>query len=210
MSRPLITEKEVLIAAQHGKRELLILPNTLITPLARDTAKSMGIYFAEQSNTSSVPPSLHPLTIALGSDHSGFEVKSELKKILTEKNYRLIDVGTDSAVSCDYPDFALKVGEALRSGRASFGVMIDGVGAASAVVMNKIPSVRAASCYNELTATMARAHGNANALALGARMLGLDALKSILTAFLTAQYEGGRHDARLEKIKSIERQFFRP
>jgi ribose 5-phosphate isomerase B len=209
MSRPLITEKDVIAAARSGKCELEIPPDALFTPLARDAAKSLGVAFIEKSNNPALLPAPDLLTIALGCDHSGIEAKLELKKMLTEKNYRLLDVGTDSNASCDYPDFAFKVGEALKNGRVAFGIMIDGVGAASAVVMNKIPTVRAANCCSELTAKIARLHGDANALSLGARILGLEAMKSIVLTFLSTPYEGGRHDARLEKIKAIERQFSR-
>jgi ribose 5-phosphate isomerase B len=207
MSRPLITEKDVLSAVRSGKRQLYTPPNTLITPLARDAAKAHGLNFvATKEEAVSLPPN-EQLTIAIGSDHSGFQAKAELKKILIETKYRLIDVGTESEASCDYPDFALKVGEALKSGRATFGIMIDGVGTASAVVLNKIPTIRATPCYNEFTAKMARAHGNANALTLGARALGIETLKSIVQTFLATPFEGGRHDARLEKIRAIEQQY---
>jgi len=209
MFRPLITEKEVLSAVRSGKRELYTPPNTLITPLARDAAKAHGLNFVStKAESLSLPPN-EMLTIAIGSDHSGFQTKAELKKFLSEKNYRLLDVGTESEASCDYPDFALKVGEAVRNGRATFGIMIDGVGTASAVVLNKIPTLRAVSCYNEFTAKMARAHGNANALTLGARALGIETMKSIVQTFLTTAFEGERHETRLEKLRAIEQQYLR-
>lgn len=207
MSRPLITEKDVLSAVRSGKSELYTPPKTLITPLARDAAKVYGLNFvATKEESQSLPPN-EMLTIAIGCDHSGFQTKVELKKFLAEKSYRLIDVGTESEASCDYPDFALKVGETVRSGRATFGMMIDGVGTASAVVLNKIPSIRATPCYNEFTAKIARAHGNANALTLGARSLGIETMKSIVQTFLTTPFEGARHEARLEKIRAIEQQY---
>ncbi len=209
MSRPLITEKDVLLAVRSGKRELYTPPRALITPLARDAAKAHGLNFVvTKAESESLPPN-EMLTIAIGSDHSGVQTKTELKKFLTEKNYRLLDVGTESEASCDYPDFALKVGEAVKNGRATFGIMIDGVGTASAVVLNKIPSIRATACYNEFTAKVARAHGNANALTLGARSLGIEAMKSIVQTFLATPFEGARHEARLEKIRAIEQQYLR-
>ncbi len=129
--------------------------------------------------------------------------------MLAEKQYRVIDVGTATEESCDYPDFALLVGDAVRSGRARFGVMLDGVGSASAVVLNKLPSIRAACCYNEFSARIARAHGDANVLTLGAKALGIESLKSIVAAFLDTHFEGGRHLARLQKIADLEQQLSR-
>jgi ribose 5-phosphate isomerase B len=204
--KKLITEKDILAAVRSGTRRLEVLPNALITPLARDRAKELGIVFAAPSEKKELP-SPDTLTIVIGSDHSGFAAKAELKKLLTEKNYRVIDVGTDSETSCDYPDFALKVGEALKDGRATFGIMIDGVGTASGIVLNKIPRVRAAVCYNEFTATIARSHGNANALSLGARSLGIEVLKSVTLTFLMTAFEGERHATRLGKLDAIEKKF---
>lgn len=209
MSRPLITEKDVLSAARSGKRELYMPPNAIITPLARDAAKASGVRFASSKEEPQALPQNEHLTIAMGCDHSGFQTKMELKKFLAEKNYRVLDVGTESEESCDYPDFALKVGEAVRSGRATFGIMIDGVGTASAVALNKIPTIRATPCYNEFTAKIARAHGNANALALGARSLGIETMKSIVQTFLATPFEGERHEARLEKLRAIEQRYSR-
>ncbi len=209
MPRPLITEKDVLFAVRSGKRELYMPLGALVTPLAYDAAKTHGLKFVTHKEQSHQLPPNEMLTIAIGCDHSGFETKKELKKFLVEKNYRVLDVGTDSEASCDYPDFALKVGEAIRSGRATFGIMIDGVGTASAVVLNKIPTLRAASCYNEFTAKIARSHGDANALTLGARSLGIEVMKSIVQTFLATPFEGAHHTLRLEKIRTIEQQYLR-
>ncbi|MCS6990142.1 MAG: ribose 5-phosphate isomerase B [Chloroherpetonaceae bacterium] len=207
MPRPLITENDVRRAARNGKRELYSPPNAIITPLARDVAQTLGLRFVSSKNESAALPPNDLITIAIGSDHSGFCAKAELKTFLADKGYRLLDVGTDSEQSCDYPDFAEKVGEAIRTGRATFGIMLDGVGTASAVALNKIPSIRAASCYNEFTARIARAHGDANALSLGARSLGIETMKSIVQTFLATSFEGERHEARLEKIRAIERRY---
>lgn len=207
MSRLLITEKDVLSAVRSGKRKLYTPPSALITPLARDAARAHGLNFVTTKDESPSLPPNELLTIAIGCDHSGFQTKVELKKFLAEKNYRLLDVGTESEASCDYPDFAVKIGEAVRSGRATFGIMIDGVGTASAVVLNKIPTLRATPCYNEFTAKIARAHGNANVLTLGAGALGIETMKSIVEVFLTTPFEAGRHETRLEKIRAVEQQY---
>lgn len=209
MPRPLITENDVLFAARSGKKELRAPSNAIITPLARDSAKTLGVRFVSEPTEPPALPANDLLTIAIGSDHAGFHAKTELKTFLAAQGYRVFDVGADSDRRCDYPDFAEKVGEALRTGRATFGVMIDGAGTASAVVLNKIPSVRAASCESEWTARIARAHGNANALTLGARGLGIDAMKAIAQTFLTTVFEGGRHQERLDKIQAIEQRHFR-
>jgi ribose 5-phosphate isomerase B len=207
--RQLIAESDVIVAARAGKREIVIEPRALITPLARDTAKILGVRFVDASSSQATAVQSAMVDVVIGSDHSGVAAKAELKKFLAEKQYRVIDVGTMSEQSCDYPDFALLVGDAVRSGRATFGLMLDGVGTASAVVLNKLPSIRAACCYNEFSARIARAHGDANVLTLGAKTLGIESLKSIVAAFLDTPFEGGRHLARLQKIADLEQRFSR-
>lgn len=207
----LITEKIVSDAVKSGLGELAVTLQTLITPLARDRARDLGLSFVITSAL--IPkPSLKSegRTVALGSDHSGFAAKTELVQFLAAQGFGILDVGTDSDKSCDYPDFAFKVGEAVMTGQASFGIMIDGVGTASAVVLNKMPFVRAVSCCNEFTAKIARAHGDANVLTLGARTQGIEILKSLSHLFLTTAFEAGRHTARLEKIRAIEQKFLKP
>lgn len=210
MGRSLVTEKDILRAARAGRRELSITEKTLITPLARDTARQLGIVFIlGDSTTPLTPPEPGVTVIAIGSDHSGFAAKEGLRQFLTDQNYRILDVGTDSGERCDYPDFAYKVGETVMTHRASFGIMIDGAGIASSMVLNKLPGIRAACCYNELAARLARAHTDANVLTLGASILGGEMLRQITFSFLTTVFEGDRHQERLQKLREIEKKFYK-
>jgi ribose 5-phosphate isomerase B len=210
MGRSLVTEKDILRAARAGMRELSISEKTLITPLARDTARQLGVVFVLGESLAPLsPPEPGVSLIAIGSDHSGFAAKDTLRQFLSDQQYRVLDVGTDSGERCDYPDFAYKVGEAVMTNRASFGLMIDGTGIASSMVLNKLPGIRAACCYNELAAKLARAHTDANVLTLGASMLGGEMLRQITLSFLTTVFEGGRHRERLQKLREIEKKFYK-
>ena len=148
--------------------------------------------------------------VAIGSDHGGFDLKKDLIPFIVELGWRTRDVGTDSERSCDYPDFAYAVARLVTSGEAAFGIMIDGAGIGSAVACNKVPGARAACAYNEFTARNSRAHNNANILTLGSRTLGIEVCKSVVRAFLSTDFEGGRHQNRVDKISDIERRFSRP
>ncbi len=209
--RPLITESVVQEALQANRRTLLVTPKTLITALARDTAQAHGLTFVETqpdpSPAAGSTPSRQTRVVAIGSDHGGFGYKEILKPHITELGWRVLDVGTDSEASCDYPDFAFAVARAVALGHADYGVMIDGAGLGSAMVCNKVPGIRAACAYNEFTAWNARAHNNAQVLTLGSRTLGTEVCKRILTRFLSTDFEGGRHAKRVGKITDVEARF---
>ncbi|OGU30058.1 MAG: ribose 5-phosphate isomerase B [Ignavibacteria bacterium GWA2_35_9] len=142
---------------------------------------------------------------AIGSDHTGFKVKNILSKIITEKGFEVIDVGTFDEKSCDYPDFALAVAEKVQSMSVDFGIIVDATGIPSAITANKLKGIRAATCYNEFSTRSAREHNNANVLVLGAKALGEETIKSILEVWLNTNFGGGRHQKRLDKISDIER-----
>ena len=146
-----------------------------------------------------------PRVVALGSDHGGFAYKQELAAFVRERGWEVLDVGTHSEASCDYPDFAYAVARAVAVGRAGFGVMIDGAGIGSAMVCNKVSGIRAACAYNEFTAWNARAHNDAHVLTLGSRTLGIEVCKRIAAVFLDTAFEGGRHQARVAKIDEVGR-----
>lgn len=210
--RSLITEKHVREALQAGKLSLAVAPGTLITPLARDTAREGGLAFvAAPSETPAPAPSAPSCActhvVAIGSDHGGFAYKETLKPLLVEWGWQVLDVGTDKEKSCDYPDFAYAVARAVALGKADYGVMIDGAGLGSAMVCNKVPGIRAACAYNEFTAWNARAHNNAQVLTLGSRTLGIEVCKRIARLFLETPFEGGRHEGRVGKIKNVEARF---
>jgi ribose 5-phosphate isomerase B len=139
-------------------------------------------------------------TIAIASDHAGYELKSQMKGELERLGYGVLDLGTDSPASVDYPDFADKLAAALSDGRAARGVLVCGTGIGIAMAVNRHRHVRAAACHNSSAARLARQHNDANVLALGARLIGLEVAKDCLAAFLNNAFEGGRHARRVQKM----------
>ena len=142
--------------------------------------------------------------VALGADHAGFPLKEDLKAWLITHGYDLVDLGTQSADSVDYPDFALGVGSAITAGKADRGVLVCGTGIGMAMAANKVPGVRAAACSDAFTARMSREHNDANILALGARVTSREAAIEILEIWLGAEFAGGRHARRVEKIVALD------
>ena len=147
------------------------------------------------------------IVVALGTDHGGVDLKETLKVFLQENGYEVIDVGTHTTDSVDYPDIALKVAELVASGKACRGIIIDGAGIGSCMAANKVPGVRAALCYDYATAVNSREHNNANTLTLGAGLIGTNLAKQILTTWLDTDFAGGRHARRVDKISAIETRF---
>jgi ribose 5-phosphate isomerase B len=144
--------------------------------------------------------------IALGADHAGFEEKEKLKKTLDELGVEYEDVGTFSTDSVDYPDFAQKVGEKVESGEAEQGILVCGSGIGVAIAANKMHGIRAAQAWNEETARLARQHNNANVLTIGARVVPEEEIPKIVKAWFAADFEGGRHEKRVEKIMNLEKE----
>jgi ribose 5-phosphate isomerase B len=143
--------------------------------------------------------------VALGSDHAGFDLKNTIKALLDGLKIPYEDFGTASSASDDYPDFAEAVSLAVVTGRADLGILVCGTGIGMAMAANKIPGVRAAVVWNQTSATLSRAHNDANIMAIGGRTTPAGEAEGILRAFLFTAYEGGRHDARLAKIARLER-----
>src|ERR1700741_601091 len=143
--------------------------------------------------------------VALGADHAGFPLKEDLKGWLISRGYDVVDVGTQSTGSVDYPDFAVGVAGAITAGKAACGVLVCGTGIGMAMAANKVPGVRAAACSDAFTARMSREHNDANVLALGARITARDAAIEILEIWLGAEFAGGRHARRVEKILALDR-----
>lgn len=146
------------------------------------------------------------MKIAIGSDHAGFLVKNELIKLIKEKKYDFIDCGTYSQESCDYPDYALKVGKEVVSKNADFGVVICGTGIGISIAANKVKGVRCALVYNKETAILSKMHNNANVIAFGARQFSLEEIKEFFQAYLDTSFEE-RHQKRIDKICSLEENF---
>lgn len=138
--------------------------------------------------------------LALGADHAGYELKEFLKKYLTEKGFDIIDFGTDSNKSVDYPDFAHPVAKAVNDHKIETGILICGSGNGVSIVANKYPNVRAALCWKTELADLARRHNNANILSLPARFISFEDAIKIVDLFLSTTFEGERHQLRIDKI----------
>jgi ribose 5-phosphate isomerase B len=141
--------------------------------------------------------------IAIGSDHRGVEFKSKIIALLKSWCYECQDCGAYSEEPVDYPDIAAKVAYAVTAGEFDCGILICGTGIGMSIAANKIKGIRAALAYDEFTATRARLHNDANVLCLGS--LGPGNVTAMLNAFLTTEFEGGRHQRRLEKISALEK-----
>lgn len=144
------------------------------------------------------------MKIAIGCDHAAYTFKEEIKAYLTEKGHTLIDKGCYSAERADYPDHGIAVGEAVASGEAERGIVICGSGIGISIAANKVKGVRCALCSEPLSARLSRNHNDANVLAMGARLIGLEMGKAIVDEWLVAEFEGGRHVGRIEKISRYE------
>ena len=142
--------------------------------------------------------------IAVGADHAGFELKTHLVEHLKENGYDVLDVGTDSEESVDYPDYAVKVAQAVACGRAGCGLLICGSGLGAAIAANKVADVRAVTANTVELARLSRQHNDANVLAVGARIVEPGVAEEILDSWLDMEYEGGRHQRRVDKITRLE------
>ena len=140
------------------------------------------------------------MTIAIGADHAGYEYKKSISKMLKQKGYKVLDFGTHSPDSVDYPDFAHPVAKALESGKATLGVLICGSGNGVCMTANKHQGIRAALCWKVELAALARQHNNANIICLPARFVSLRMARKMVVTFLETPFEGGRHERRVEKI----------
>ncbi len=144
--------------------------------------------------------------IALAADHAGFEEKEKIKTALTELGVEFEDMGTNSPDSVDYPDYAIKVGRAVAGGEFDQGLLVCGSGTGMAIAANKVHGVRAAVAWSPEIARLAREHNNANILSLPARFINDDQAKEIVKAWFSADFEGGRHERRVEKIVEAEKE----
>ena len=144
--------------------------------------------------------------IALGADHAGFQAKESIRKYLESAGYEVSDQGTWSEESVDYPDFAIKVARRVQQGQNDLGILVCGTGIGMAMAANKIGGVRAAVAHDAMTARMSREHNDANVLALGARVLNEREIIDAATSFLSAQFAGGRHQRRIDKISELDQE----
>ncbi len=199
-SREVIDETDVNAVPEGGS--LIIPAGALVTPLAQSTALSRHVKLIPAGEAKKSAP--ENAVVALGADHGGYGMKEMLKADL-QSRYTVIDCGTNSGESVDYPDFALAVAELVSNGRAWRGIMIDGAGIGSCMVANKVPGVRAALCYDYATAVNSREHNDANYLTLGAGLIGSALAKQIVDTWLKTEFGGGRHAKRVDKIMAVEK-----
>ena len=139
-------------------------------------------------------------TVAVAADHAGFGLKEILKQELVEGGYEVLDLGTGSEESVDYPDFGNALAEAVATGRAGRGVAVCGSGVGISIAVNRHPGVRGALCHDSLGARLARQHNDANVLVMGGRVIGVEVARDCLQTFLNTEFEGGRHARRVDKL----------
>lgn len=140
------------------------------------------------------------MKIGMASDHAGYEYKTRLAELLKKKGYEVVDFGTDSEVSCDYPDYAHPLAEAVEKGKVDLGVALCGTGNGMAMTLNKHHGVRAGLAWNSEIGRLVKAHNNANVLVMPARFISYAMAARILNTWLSSQFEGGRHQRRIDKI----------
>ncbi|MFZ1491364.1 MAG: ribose 5-phosphate isomerase B [Ilumatobacteraceae bacterium] len=145
--------------------------------------------------------------IVIGSDHAGYELKQHLVRLLGEQGHAVVDLGTHSTESCDYPPICAAVGRTVRDGEAELGIVLGGSGQGEQLAANKVRGVRAALCNDLYTAKMARAHNDANVLSMGARVVGTGLAEEIVATFLDTAFEGGRHARRVAQLMALEDEF---
>lgn len=145
------------------------------------------------------------MKIALGCDHGGWELKNIIEGVLKSLDIEVVDMGTGSEDSVDYPDYGEKVAEAVSHGEVDRGIAVCGTGIGMSIVANKYPGVRAALCHDSFTARMSRLHNDSNVLVLGGRVTGREVAVEMLKQWLATPFEGGRHKRRLDKIDHIEK-----
>lgn len=179
----------------------------------RVVAKTLGSSEPKPVTTPASTPSHNPgsskKVVAIGADHGGYDLKEALKPELSVLGFEVQDLGTNSKEAVDYPDFAHAVAQAVGTGKAWRGIMIDGAGIGSCIVANKVPNVRAGMAYDYSSAVNSREHNDTNVLTLGAGLIGPSLAKQIVKTWLTTDFAGGRHTSRLDKIKSVERQYLK-
>ncbi len=144
------------------------------------------------------------MKIALGSDHAGFELKAHLIERLSAQGHLTLDLGTDSTEPVDYPGYCAGVGRAVVAGDADWGIVLGGSGQGEQIAANKVRGVRAALCNDLYTARMARAHNDANVLSIGARVVGVGLAEEIVDLFVTTEFEGERHQRRVDQVMALE------
>lgn len=170
-------------------------------PTCLDKNHRIGLLFARSSGDS--------MKVVVASDHAGIDLKERIIKLLNGMSIKMEDLGTDSKDPVDYPDYGIRVAEAVSQGDADRGILVCGTGIGMSIVANKFPKVRAALCYDAFTAKISRLHNDSNVLVLGQRVLDSKLAIDIIKIWLTTGFEGGRHRRRVEKINEIEKKLMK-
>ena len=144
------------------------------------------------------------MKIGIGNDHAAVDMKNQVVEYLEGKGYEVVNFGTDTYESCNYPEYGEKVGRAVAAGDVDLGILICGTGVGISLAANKVKGVRAAVCSDCATARLVKEHNNANIIAFGARIVGMELAKDIVRAYLDAEFLGGRHQTRIDMIHEIE------
>jgi len=205
VARSVLTVRDLEAIAAGG--EVVVPRGAIVTELAREEAQRRGIIIRFEDSSSASAEAGDPTgarVVAIGADHGGYDLKEELKSYLVQWGYKILDVGTFNRDAVDYPDLAEAVADAVVRGDAWRGVVIDTAGIGSSIAANKVPGARAALCYDRATARNSREHNDANILALGARLIPVDAAREVLAVWLGTPFAGGRHQRRVDKIRAIE------
>lgn len=188
--------------------ELRVPVGTIVTASAHEVASARGVRIVELPADQLNGLAAADKTIAIGSDHGGFRLKEALKPVIESMGLFPRDVGVHEEKAADYPDIAQKVADLVAGKSATRGVIIDGAGIGSCMAANKVPGIRAALCYDRASARNGREHNDSNVLTLGARLLTQSQAEEVLRTWLETPFAGGRHQARVDKIMQIERQYW--
>jgi ribose 5-phosphate isomerase B len=200
-SKPLITDEDL---KNITMGEIVhIADKAIVTPLAVDTARDRHLRLERVVSASPAANPSRPRKIAVGADHGGFEMKEHLKAYLAELGTEVLDLGTHSTATVDYPDFAQAVALAVARGSCEVGIMIDGAGIGSCMVANKVPGIRAAMCYDEASAKNSREHNGANMLTLGGKTISTSLMRDIVRVWLSTDLTEERHRKRVAKIDAL-------
>jgi ribose 5-phosphate isomerase B len=200
-AKQVITENEIR-SAQPGDT-LRIDHDAIVTPLVQDLIRERGIQIERVRKRRAAKKH----KIGLGADHGGFEMKEQIKSLLTDLGHDFQDFGTHSSEAVDYPDYAHVVARAVAASSCDLGIIVDGAGIGSCMTANKVPGVRAAMCYDEASARNSREHNGANVLTLGGKMISTDRMREIVRVWLATELTEERHQRRIDKITAIEREY---
>ena len=203
-AKSVITEDDV--RGLEAGAVLRIGEDARLTPLAADIINDKKIEIVRRASRRGSKASK---LIAVGADHGGFQMKEELKVLLSELGHKVHDFGAYSEEAVDYPDFAHAVARAVANGSSDLGIVIDGAGVGSAMTANKVPGVRAAACYSVEVARNSREHNDANVLTLGSKTISNKQMRDIVMTWLSTEISEERHRKRVAKIDAIQRQYQR-